>query len=289
MKFTNEGEVVIAVGMDDQTEEDVGLHFSVRDTGIGIPPDKLSKVFESFSQVDASTTRKYGGTGLGLTISNQLVELMGGKIWVESEVNVGTTFHFRVRLGKCDAPPPSPPAELSQWAGTSVLVVDDHPTNQRIFQELLKAWKLTPVCVSDGYHAIAELRCARDAGKPYPMMLLDCMMPGLDGFDVAEHLRDDPSFIDTKVIMVSSAANSGDAQRCRELGISRYLIKPIVQSELLETMLQVLGGTKAERAVTSPLARVPAMDSLHVLLVEDNVINQRVASGLLERMGIASN
>ncbi len=285
MKFTDEGEVVIAVEMDEQTEHDVGLHFSVRDTGIGIPEGKLSKVFDSFSQIDASTTRKYGGTGLGLAISDQLVELMGGKIWVESEVDVGTTFHFRVRLGKSDTLPPSPPGELSEWAGTPVLVVDDHPTNQRIFRELLKAWKLNPVCVDDGYQAIAELRRANAMGEPYPMMLLDCMMPGLDGFGVAKQLHDDPSFIDTKIIMVSSAADSSDTKRCRELGISRYLIKPVVQSELLETMLQELSGAPPERSVESSSAIAPAATSLHVLLVEDNVINQQVASGLLERMG----
>ncbi|TWU16380.1 response regulator [Allorhodopirellula heiligendammensis] len=285
MKFTEEGEVVVAVEMDDQTEQHVMLHFSVRDTGIGIPPDKLSKVFDSFSQVDASTTRKYGGTGLGLAISNQLVELMGGKIWVESELGVGTTFHFQVQLGKCDTLPPPPPDELSRWAGTSILVVDDHPTNQRIFRELLKAWKLKPVCVDDGYQAIAELGRAKDMGTPYPMMLLDCMMPGLDGFGVAEQLQADPSFADTKVIMVSSAADSSDTKRCRKLGISRYLIKPVVQSELLETILQELSDAPPEHEVGETPAIAPTGDELHVLLVEDNVINQRVASGLLTRMG----
>lgn len=285
MKFTDHGEVIVAVELEEHTGHEVELHFSVRDTGIGIPADKLSKVFDSFSQVDASTTRKYGGTGLGLAITNQLVELMKGRIWVESEVGVGTTFHFQLRLGTSDAATPPPSRELSELAGTAVLVADDHPINRRIFRELLKAWKFQPVCVDDGYQAITELRRALATGHPYRLLLLDCMMPGLDGFGVAEKLRSDASFADTKVIMLSSAADSGDSRRCRELDISRYLIKPVVQSELLETVLQVLSSVRLARSTATATAVPTSVAALNLLLVEDNLINQRVASGLLERMG----
>ncbi len=285
LKFTQEGEVVIAVELEEQTEQAVELHFTVRDTGIGIPEDKLTRVFESFSQVDASTTRKYGGTGLGLAISSQLVELMGGQIWVESELGVGTTFHFRIRLSKSGAVTPSLPSDLTDLVGMRVLVVDDNRTNQQIFRELLRVWNFQPTCVDGGVHALTELNSSADDGDPYQLVLLDCMMPDMDGFSVAERIRDDHRLAATNVIMVSSTAGGGDMQRCRDLGIARYLIKPVMQSELLTSILQVMGLSKVGSIKPNEQMRVPSADALNVLLAEDNIINQRVARGLLERLG----
>ncbi|EMI46559.1 hybrid sensor histidine kinase/response regulator [Rhodopirellula sp. SWK7] len=310
MKFTEQGEVVISVEQESGTDEEVLLQFTVRDTGIGIPKQSLTKVFDSFSQVDSSTTRKYGGSGLGLTISSQLVGLMGGRIWVESDLGVGTKFHFNVPLGISSPAPPPAPAELDGLSGMPVLIVDDNPTNRQIFRELLKSWKLCPTCVEDGPTALAELRraaasvngvisndathredrignnaptCSEPTTKPYQLILLDCMMPDMDGFTVAQTMRKDPAIADVDVIMVSSAAGSDDSRRCRELGIARYLTKPFVQSELLETILQVKHCHQKQTA--HPTLTAPATTPLNVLLVEDSYINQRVATGLLERNG----
>ncbi|MCM2372437.1 hybrid sensor histidine kinase/response regulator [Aporhodopirellula aestuarii] len=299
MKFTEHGEVVISVEKDAETQESVELHFKVRDTGIGIPPESLAKVFDSFAQVDSSTTRKYGGTGLGLTISSQLVGLMGGRIWAESDLGVGTTFHFTVPLGISSAAPPPTPTELEALVGMSVLVVDDNETNQQIFREILKSWKLCPTCVSDGQSALAELRrvagaapnehnklpCTSPSSSPYELVLLDCMMPNMDGFMVTQEMRDDPDLADIDVIMISSAGGGDDSRRCRELGIARYMTKPVVQSELLETVLQIKHQHRRPPAEVAPSTLATAASSLNVLLVEDSYINQRVAIGLLERFG----
>ncbi len=285
MKFTEDGEIVITVQQEDRVANKVRLHVSVRDTGIGIPKEKKATIFESFSQVDASTTRKFGGTGLGLTISAQLVSMMDGRIWVESELGKGTTFHFNITLEMGDAVTPPRPAALADLAKMPVLVVDDNRTNRQILQELLQLWSLQPTCVEDGPSALQELHRAAESGTPYQLVLLDCMMPEMDGFSVAEQMLHDGQLQEAKTIMISSAAHSGDAQKFRELGIARYMTKPVVQSELLDTILHVMVSPD-EIEGNGPTGQIGTADvALKILMVEDGYVNQRVALGLLERMG----
>ena len=285
MKFTEDGEIVVTVLQEEQTDQWTRLHFSVRDTGIGIPKEKQATIFESFSQVDASTTRRYGGTGLGLAISTQLVSMMGGRIWVESEPGQGTTFHFTVKLEIGEQQRPQRPAALADLVGMPVLVVDDNQTNRMILTEVLRHWDLEPTCVEDGPSALAALRDSAESGNPYKLVLLDCMMPDMDGFSVAQQMLGNDKLREAKTIMISSAAHSGDSEKCRSLGIARYMTKPVVQSELLDTILHVMVSPEdIERAEASETTAAAAV-SLRILLVEDGFVNQRVAVGLLERMG----
>ncbi|MDV6030098.1 MAG: response regulator [Phycisphaera sp. RhM] len=284
MKFTAAGEVVVAVELEDRSETHAQLHFSVRDTGIGIPKEKQDSIFESFSQVDASTTRQYGGTGLGLSISGQLVSMMGGRIWVESELGQGTTFHFNLNLEIGQPLTPSPPAALEDLAGLPVLVVDDNRTNRLIFNEMLQSWGLAPTCVADGQSALEELERAAAADAPYQLVLLDCVMPNMDGYDVATKMLENDQLRHTKTIIISSAT-SEDKQRCSDLGVASYVTKPVVQSEFLETILNAM-VLRDEIVDVDPPSDVEQADvTLRVLMVEDGYVNQRVASGLLERMG----
>ncbi|QEG02221.1 Signal transduction histidine-protein kinase BarA [Stieleria maiorica] len=284
MKFTETGEIVVAVDLDHHAGQNAQLHFSVRDTGIGIPEDKQGTIFESFSQADASTTRQYGGTGLGLTISGQLVSMMDGRIWVESELGQGTTFHFSIPLEIGQPLETSPPAALADLAGLPVLVVDDNQTNRRIFHEMLQSWGLAPTTVADGPSALKELQRAAEDATPYQLVLLDCVMPDMNGYDVATTMMEHDQLRDTKIIIISSAT-SEDKQRCRDLGVARYVTKPVVQSEFLETILNVMvssdGIDRDDQDSPVEKADVP----LRVLMVEDGYVNQRVATGLLERMG----
>ncbi len=286
IKFTERGEVVIDVGVstDAPTDDDIALHFSVRDTGIGIAPEVQERLFEPFVQADASTTRRYGGTGLGLAISRQLVKLMHGRIWMESQPGQGTTFHFTARLGVRDEPP-RPPAELAALEDMRVLVVDDSHINRRIFHEILKGWRMSPTTVESGAAGLEELVRAAAAGQPYDLVILDYMMPQMDGFDFAERVRQDKHIRETTILMVSSATHAGHAERSRQLGIIRYLAKPVLQSELLDTILQEVGGwTEGEPAATA-MSAAAAGRSLRILLAEDGLINQRVAINLLQMLG----
>ncbi len=287
IKFTDEGEVVINVDVQSRTQDDVVLHFFVRDTGLGIATERQAKIFESFTQADSSTTRRFGGTGLGLTISKQLVTMMKGQIWLESEVGTGSTFHFTANFGLQSTPEVSQPAELSSVRGMHVLVVDDNTTNQRIFRELLDSWKMKPMVVSGGAEGLAEMARAAAAGQPYRLMLLDLMMPEMDGFEVAKRVRMNADFNDCPMIMVSSAARAGDAERCRQLGIGRYLTKPVMEADLLETILDVVNA----RVVNEVFAGTPSdplneeSQGLCILLAEDSLVNQQVAVGLLRMRG----
>jgi CheY-like chemotaxis protein len=287
IKFTEEGEVVIDVTQDSRTEEQVCLHFSVKDTGIGISPEQQKVVFDAFQQADTSITRKFGGTGLGLAISSQLVALMGGRIWLESEVGQGTTFHFTCVFDLGAEKVTGPTIEMTALAGLPVLVVDDNHTNRRILKEVLTNWKMNPGLVDSGAAALRELSQATADGEPYRLVLLDCMMPTMDGFELARLVRKDARFGDCKMVMISSAVRPGDAERCRELGILRHMTKPVVQSELLETMLVAVGEVVAEdrAAQTDVVEPVQEQLKLKILLAEDGLINQRVAVGLLEARG----
>ena len=260
----------------------------MRDTGIGIPPEKQRLIFEAFAQADASTTRKYGGTGLGLAISSQLVQMMGGRIWVESTVGKGSTFHFTVRFGRAAGPVARPSsARPERLRDLPVLVVDDNATNRRILEEVLGNWGMRPLAVDGGEAALAALGRAAAAGKPFPLVLLDAHMPGMDGFTLAERIRRGPGSARTLMVMLTSAGHPEDVARCRELGIDVYLMKPVKQSELFSALLAALGHSEPDapagpRPAASGRGRRPP---LHVLLAEDNPVNQKLALRLLEKRG----
>jgi two-component system sensor histidine kinase/response regulator len=291
-KFTSEGEVALSVRALDTEGEERLLQFTVSDTGIGIPPEKQKSIFEPFSQADSSTTRKYGGTGLGLTISTRLVEMMGGKIWVESELGQWTRFHFTVRLRAADVQAVKlgtiAPTEILR--GVKVLVVDDNRTNRGILEGTLKRWEMKPTLVESGEEGLKQLSLAAEAGDPYALILTDMHMPEMDGFSLVERIRQSPQLATATIMMLTSAGHQRDAARCRELGIAAYLLKPIRQSELREAIARVLGSR--EQPDTTPLmTRFSVQDapahatSLRVLLAEDNLVNQRVGTRLLEKRG----
>jgi signal transduction histidine kinase/CheY-like chemotaxis protein len=292
IKFTSEGEVALHVEALDGEGEQRPLQFTVSDTGIGIPAEKQKLIFEAFTQADTSTTRKYGGTGLGLTISSRLVEMMGGRIWVESESGLGARFHFTAMLGVADAQAVkvetiAPPEMLR---GVKVLVVDDNRTNRGILEGMLKRWEMKPTAVESGEKALMQLSNARGAGAPYGLILTDMHMPLMDGFGLVERIRQSPSLATATIMMLTSAGHRGDGARCRELGVAAYLLKPIRQSELREAIARALGA-KEKEGVIPLITRFSLHDGrdpsefLSVLLVEDNVVNQRLAARLLEKRG----
>ena len=262
------------------------MHFSVTDTGIGIPAEKQALIFEAFSQADGTTTRTYGGTGLGLAIASQLVRQMGGRIWVESEVGEGTTFHFTARLPVRHTPAPNVRhADPRQLNGLRVLVVDDNAVNRRILREMLANWRMQPSVVASGAAAIVEMLRAAHAGTPFPLVILDGMMPEMDGFMVAEKIREHAELSGATVMMLSSAMPAGAAARCKELGVASYLIKPVNQAELIDAILIAIGGAVETKPAAAAAPIVKAEISLRILLAEDNVINRAVAAGILEKRG----
>ncbi|HEX9462751.1 MAG TPA: response regulator, partial [Alphaproteobacteria bacterium] len=289
LKFTERGHIFIAVREDARAEGCTRLHFSVTDTGIGIPPEKHATIFEAFRQADGSTTRRFGGTGLGLTISATLVGLMGGRIWIESEPDAGSTFHFTVSLDLADAPDeqpvPSRPLHLN------VLVVDDNDVNRRILSEQVRRWGMTATVVASGRAAIEALTAAEKASTPFDLVLLDANMPDMDGFEVAAEAGRRPELRGATLMMLSSSGEYGDHARCAELGIAAYLTKPVYAAELLAAIERAIGSKPSAAAApaASQTAGGLAMGAAdwhgRVLLVEDNVVNQKVASGLLTRRG----
>jgi PAS domain S-box-containing protein len=289
VKFTEKGEVSVSVEVQDETTDSVSLHFMVMDTGIGIAADKKAVIFEAFTQADGSTTRKYGGTGLGLTITAQLVEMMGGRIWAESELGKGSTFHFIARFGIARAPRPRQAhARLSRLAGLRVLLVDDNATNRRILCEMLSSWGMLPTAVDNGTAALHALEEASLRGDPFRLALLDASMPEIDGFSVAHEIRRRPELAGGTVMMLTSAGQRGDAVRCRSLGISAYLTKPIRNIELQEAICIALGNKEESRNDAPLVTRysVGRMRSgLRVLVGEDNPVNQKVAEKILQRQG----
>jgi len=291
IKFTARGEVAVEVMLEPGTAEGVMLHCRVADTGIGIPPEKQKAVFEAFEQADASTTRKYGGTGLGLAISRRLVELMGGRIWLESpradlaaeSPGPGCAFHFTVAMAVGEGPPRPDSVPLD---GVPVLIVDDNQTNRMILVEMLSISGMKPRAVENGEAALATLDQARVEGRPFPLAILDFQMPGMDGFTLAARIRAQTELRDTRLFMMTSAGQRGDAARCKDIGIEVYLPKPVKQSALLEAITQSLGRTVA--AGLLPLTRHVVNESrrkLRVLLAEDNAINQKLAVRILEKFG----
>jgi signal transduction histidine kinase/CheY-like chemotaxis protein/HPt (histidine-containing phosphotransfer) domain-containing protein len=286
IKFTETGEVVVHAELESREGDDIHLHFAVSDTGIGIPADKQSVIFEAFSQADGSTTRKYGGTGLGLAIATQLVQMMGGKIWVESEVGKGSTFHFTVVMRPSKDLKLKARACRADMEGLRVLVVDDNATNRRIVEEVLQGWQMKPATASSAADAFAMLKKEGASGSPFDLVLLDCVMPEVDGFGLAEQIQQDDAIAQTPLIMFSSTGHGSVAARCREMGLAGYMTKPVKQSELFDVISTALGDQNqpAGGPDTPGTAAEPAPPrKLRVLLAEDNPVNQRLVVKLMEK------
>jgi len=292
IKFTERGEVVLRVDAepDDAAGADhLTLRFSVTDTGIGIPKEKQSVIFEPFTQADTSTTRRYGGTGLGLSISTRLIEMMGGRIWLDSEVGIGSTFHFTARFGVVkNAAARTMLADPAVLEGVRVLVVDDNATNRQILERTLTYWRMQPAAVSSAASALQLLHQAAAAGTPFGLLIADCHMPEMDGFMMVEQIQRSPEFKNLITLMLTSGGQRGDGARCKELGIAAYLIKPALQADLLDALLQVLkpsdGGARGAQVITRHSLREGRLP-LRILLAEDNLVNQKLASKLLENQG----
>jgi PAS domain S-box-containing protein len=288
IKFTEQGEVVLRVQAETNHNGHIQLRFSVADTGIGIPAEKLAVIFEAFSQADSSTTRRYGGTGLGLTISAQLVKLMGGSISVESQPGRGSTFHFTAQF---EVQQPGTEPRSSRWrtlADLPVLIVDDNATNRRILEEVFTNWRMRPIAVEGGVAALATLEKSLRTDQPFAVVLLDGHMPDMDGFAVAERISEDRRYAGIKLVMLTSAGQPEDVARCRMLGISAYLTKPIKQSELFDVIVSTIGQTVGEGGPRTPQRRKrsrPAHRRLQVLVAEDNQVNQLVATRIFEKLG----
>ena len=296
IKFTDSGEVDVRVclepaqNLESAQNQEVRLRFEVRDTGIGIGPEKLSAIFEPFAQGDNSTTRKYGGTGLGLTISTRLVKLMGGTIQVESQPGQGSCFHFDATFSaatEAQRPEPTDPC----LAGTRVLVVDDNAVNRRILTELLHRWDMKPVSAAGGAEALSLLQQATARGESFELVVTDCQMPEMDGFGLARLIRNSPNLAGAIVMMLTSGVQTGDIQRCRELGICVHVTKPVRRAELKSAIAKVMAQTHLrEEAARSPeKTAVPSVrlpeGAMRILLAEDNIVNQRVAVRILEKGG----
>ena len=288
IKFTERGEVVVQVALDGRTGDDICLHFAVSDTGIGIPADKQAVIFQAFAQADGSTTRKYGGTGLGLAISSQLVKMMGGKIWVESEAGKGSTFHFTARVRPSKTLTPRGPAQRADLKGLRALIVDDNATNRRILEEVLRSWHMKPATASSAGAAFAAMKKAYAGGEPFALALVDWMMPEADGFNLAEQILRDPDLAQTVLIMLSSTGNTRVAARCQEMGVAGYLTKPVKQSELFDTIATAVGAhteSGEPPAAAADSSAPSAAHGLRVLLAEDNAVNQRLVIKLMEKRG----
>ncbi|HEX3152465.1 MAG TPA: response regulator [Gemmataceae bacterium] len=286
VKFTEEGEVVVEVDrVSDNTTNDIFLHFAVRDTGIGIPAEKQSVIFEAFTQADSSMTRRYGGTGLGLAISTRLVRLMSGRIWVTSQIGRGSTFHFTARFRPAAKPITGRTVEeATKLRGARVLVVDDNETNRRILEETLKQWEMAPTMADGAAAALAALD--RLGPDPFTFVLLDAHMPGTDGFELARLIRRRPDAAAVKILMLTSGGQPGDASRSQELGFSAYLAKPLKQADLWRALIRALDVSSGAPLPATPVEPPrPATRPLRVLLAEDNPINQKLAVRLLEKRG----
>lgn len=287
IKFTEKGEIVVKIELELETENEVTIHTSVKDTGIGIPPEKQKTIFDAFSQADTSTTRRYGGTGLGLAISTNYVRLMGGHIWIESEVGKGTTFHFTTRFGLKKREKPEALLEQEDLKNYSAMIVDDNSTNRLIVESMLKNWGMKVVSVESGLKALEQMKNAIEQDRHFHLVILDLMMPEMDGFELAERIRHDKCLSKTQLLILASGGRRGDGTKCRDLDVSGYLTKPVKASELLYAIKKILGTVKEEpsRKLVTRHSFNEALRSNHILLVEDNIVNQRLVARMLEKNG----
>jgi CheY-like chemotaxis protein len=287
IKFTENGEVVIEVKpvSDHEPGRERQLVFSVSDTGIGIPPDKTESIFEQFTQVDASTTRQYGGTGLGLNISRRIVDGMQGRIWVESELDRGSTFYFTARFEVQAEPKKRVPPPSTEMKGLKALVVDDNATNRLLLREMLAAWEMAVTEAQDGRAGLDALQEAKSAASPFDLVLLDCRMPGMDGFEVADHIQQDDSFRGMTVMMLTSDNRAGDITKAGKQGISGYLVKPIKRNDLKDTINASMAKTKTVPKAPQAGPSLPAAEDrpLHILLVDDSEDNRLLIASYLKK------
>jgi signal transduction histidine kinase/DNA-binding response OmpR family regulator len=290
IKFTETGEVVVRVARDSIDGDRQLVHFTVTDTGIGIPLEKQASIFEAFTQADSSMTRRFGGTGLGLAITSQLVALMGGRIWVTSTPGEGSAFHFTIPFGIPGRSLVTPPAVApsANLHGLSVLVVDDNATNRRLLEEMLTRWRMRPTVVDGGDAALDAMNDACRKGKPFSIALLDFQMPGMDGFDLAARIKERPELAATTIMMLSSVGQRGDGLRCKELGVAAYLTKPVRGAVLRDAILAVLSGpSKSAPVLVTRHSLREAQQRFRILVAEDNPVNQLVAVRMLEKRGHA--
>ncbi|MEP7207084.1 MAG: PAS domain S-box protein [Casimicrobiaceae bacterium] len=291
IKFTENGEVVVRVEADSEKKTAGALRFAVCDTGIGIPEEAREQIFAPYSQVDTSTTRKFGGTGLGLTISRRVVELMQGRIWVESAIGIGSTFYFTAQFATGSKNIPRAPSGAIDLKEVKTLIIDDNATNRLILREMLSRWGAVVTEADGGERGVAELVRAKQAGSPYSVVLLDRRMPGVDGFQVAERIFQDPGVAETTILMLTSENRAGDVARGRELGLAAYLVKPVKQAELLEAIQEARGGAVPAAKRPAVQARdIPAgAQSLRILLVEDSQDNVLLIQSYLKSSGYGAD
>jgi two-component system, sensor histidine kinase and response regulator len=286
IKFTERGDVTLRIAIESPKDLKHGLQFSITDTGIGIPAAKQALIFDAFAQADGSHTRTYGGIGLGLSIASQLVRQMSGRIWAESIVGEGTTFHFTLQVPKLDTPAPNArQADPTRLHGLRVLVVDDNAMNRRILHQMVARWQMLPTVVASGADALVEMQRAAHAGTPFSLVILDGTMPEMDGFTVAEKIRQQVDLSAATVMMLSSLKANGAIARCAELGVASYLSKPVFESELLDA---ILVATERMAEIETAADTTPVMNAasgLRILLAEDNAINRALAAGLLGKRG----
>ncbi|RJP33860.1 MAG: response regulator [Candidatus Omnitrophota bacterium] len=296
IKFTEKGEVIVWVEAESQTDNEIFLHFSVCDTGIGIPTENTAIIFEKFVQADGSTSRKYGGTGLGLAITTHLIEMMGGRIWVKSpwtspersEGGPGSEFHFFLQFttpATVEEPRLVGPIDLFNLP---VLIVDDNAINRRILAEMLTKWRMSPCTVENAYTAMNTIRQSWEKGRPYSLIIIDANMPEVDGFELAKWIKQNPAYEETKLIILTSAGQRGDAHRCHEIGVSAYLMKPVKQSELFDSMMLIMEDSlrvKAPKPVVTRHSLREMRKPYRILLAEDNKVNQKLAVSRLEKGG----
>jgi len=294
LKFTDQGEIFLTVDVHERTDDSISLHFAIEDTGVGITAEKQQEIFEAFTQADGSMTRKYGGTGLGLTITRRLVEMMGGRVWVESELGRGSVFHFVVRFGiasPAELTAAKAPRQVVSFDGLRVLIVDDHSTNRIIFEEMVRNWRMEPTVVEHGEEALIALKKAEDAGQPFSLVLLDAHMPDINGFEVAERIRNELAMTGVTLMMLTSDDCTDSIERCHELNLAAHLVKPIKQSELLDSIVtvlhrpsqvQVAGKNELPNKKAESAKRTPSR-SFRVLLAEDNLVNQQLMIRILDR------
>ena len=286
IKFVEKGEIFLHISRRDKPGGGLELLFSVKDTGIGIPADKVRTIFDKFTQADSSTTRKYGGTGLGLSISKKLVNLMGGEINVESEQGKGSTFYFTLKLREAaDQRTCFAPAEMGEIKGLNALIVDDNSTNRMILKELLLKWGLKVVEAEGGPDGLAEIKKAAGAGAPFDLVLLDYFMPGMDGIEVARQIKENPSVFAGIILMLTSDSRGSDVTRAKKMGVSEYLVKPVKKQELKDAILLSIGKIRPPAAGKPAAAVDPAsykLPAIRLLLAGDSADNRMLVKAFLK-------